>query len=128
MWQPFPLFLILTEGECWAIMAGLALMALDVLAGLMSAVLTGTFASTKMREGLGHKAMLILVIALAVAIQGFSGHVAELGWSVPLIVPVCAYIVVMEVSSILENVAKAYPGLADTALFRLFDRGDDEQK
>ena len=128
MWQPFPFFLVLTEGECWSIMASFSLMALDVLAGLMSAVLTGTFASTKMREGLGHKAMLILVIALAVAVQGFSGHVAELGWSVPLIIPACAYIVVMEVSSILENISKAYPGLADTALFRLFDRGEDEQQ
>lgn len=128
MWQPFPFFLVLTEGECWSIMAALFLMALDILSGLMSALITGSFASTKMREGLGHKAMLILVIALAVAVQGFSGHVAELGWSVPLIIPACAYIVVMEVSSILENVAKAYPGLADTALFRLFDRGGDEQQ
>lgn len=114
-------FIRLTEPECWAIIVAAGLMAFDVLAGLLGAVVRHDFQSGKMREGIGHKAMLVLVIALAIVVQGATGHIGDMGWSVPLVLPSCVYIIVMEVASVLETVAQTYPELADSPLFRLFD-------
>ena len=114
-------FIRLTEPECWAIIVAAALMAFDVLTGLLGAVVRHDFQSAKMREGIGHKAMLVLVVALAVLVQGATDHIGDMGWSVPLIVPVCVYIIVMEVASVLETVSQTYPEVADSPLFRLFE-------
>lgn len=119
-------FISLTDAECWAMVAAVCFMLFDIVSGLAGALVRGQFSSTKMREGLWHKAMLILVIALAVSVQGFTGHIAELGFTVPIIVPACTYIVLMEVASVLENIALAYPELADSPLFRLFNHEVNE--
>lgn len=122
-----------TEPELWAVIAACVMMAMDIVTGFAGAVVTGTISSTKMREGIGHKAMLVMLVVLAVLVQTFSLHIGDMGWSIPLIVPVCVYIVVMEVASVVENCVAAYPDLKDTPLVRLFDRavdpddgGDDE--
>lgn len=120
-------FIVLTELECWAIICAAVLMGFDVLSGVISAFVRSDFQSSKMREGLGHKAMLVLVIALAVLVQGFSSHIGDLGFSVPLIVPACVYIALMEIGSVLENVSAAYPDLAGSALFRLFSQNKKEE-
>lgn len=131
MIQPMPWFIEFTEPELWFIGLALVLSAFDILTGWIQAVVNRAFSSTKMREGLWHKMLLVLVIALAVILQGFTAHIGDTGWSVPLIYPVCAYIAVMEVASILENVKSAYPELADSPIFGLFenhlDRKDDNE-
>lgn len=111
-----------TEPELWAVIAAHAMMAMDVVTGFAGAVVTKTVSSTKMREGIGHKAMLMLLVVLAVLVQTFSLHIGDMGWSIPLIVPVCVYIVVMEVASVVENCVTAYPDLKDSPLVRLFER------
>ena len=122
-----------TEPELWAVIAACVMMAMDIVTGFAGAVVTGTISSTKMREGIGHKAMLVMLVVLAVLVQTFSLHIGDMGWSIPLIVPVCVYIVVMEVTSVVENCVAAYPDLKDTPLVRLFDRavdpddGDDDE-
>lgn len=121
-------FIRLTEPECWAIIFATSLMALDVLTGLVGAVVRHDFKSGKMREGIGHKAMLVLVIALAIVVQGATEHIGDMGWSVPLILPACVYIIVMEVASVLETVAQTYPELADSPLFRLFENASGGEK
>ena len=118
-------FITFTEAECWAIVAAASLMAFDVATGLISALVRHAFSSTKMREGLGHKALLVLVVALSFVVQGFSWHIVELCFTVPLILPACVYIVLMEVASVLENIALAYPELAETPLFKLFSHDSD---
>ena len=129
MFQPIPFFITFTEAELWFICFVLVLSVIDVLTGWLQAVINRSFSSTKMREGLLHKIVLVLIIVLAVVLQGFTAHIGDTGWSVPLIFPVCAYIAVMEVASILENIKSAYPEIADSPLFRLFDNlktGGDE--
>lgn len=111
----------LTEAEAWAMCAALVMMLLDVVSGFVGALVRGDVSSTKMREGLGHKALLVIVMTAAALVQAFSSHV-DMGWTVPLIVPCCVYIVAMEVASVLENVCSAYPELRDTPLMRMFDR------
>ena len=113
-------FIELTQEECWAITAALVLMVFDVICGLIGAIARRDFQSRRMREGLFHKVMLTLVVCLAFLLQGFTSHVADLGFSVPLIVPVCVYICLMEVASVLETISDTVPDLSDSPLFRLF--------
>lgn len=116
-----------TEPELWAVIAACAMMAMDVVTGFTGAVVTKTVSSTRMREGIGHKAMLVLLIVLAVLVQTFSLHIGDMGWSIPLIIPVCVYIVVMEVASVVENCVRAYPDLKDSPLVRLFERASSTE-
>lgn len=112
----------ITEVELWAIAAALVMMLFDVVSGFVGAAVRGDISSTKMREGIGHKAMLILLVVLAIFVQAFTLHIGDMGWTVPLITPVCVYIIVMEVASVVENVIQAYPALRDTPLVKLFER------
>ena len=114
-----------TDPELWAVAAALVMMLMDIVSGFAGALVRGAVSSSKMREGIGHKALLIIVIVMAVLVQTFTLHIGDMGWSVPLIVPCCVYIIVMELSSVLENVCEAYPALRDTPLMRLFDRATD---
>lgn len=125
--QPFPWFVTLEDAEIWLIAFVFALNFIDVLAGLLQAVINNAWKSAKIREGIGHKAVIWLVMLLAVVIQGFAQHIGDTGWDVPLIYPVCILIAVMEVSSILENVSLAYPELASTGIFRLFDNATHKE-
>ena len=112
----------ITEVELWAIAAALVMMLFDVVSGFAGALVRSNVSSTKMREGIGHKAMLILLVVLAIFVQTFTLHIGDMGWTVPLITPVCVYIIVMEVASVVENVIQAYPALRDTPLVKLFER------
>ena len=116
----------ITEVELWAIGAALVMMLFDIVSGFVGAVVRGDVSSTKMREGIGHKAMLVLLVVLAIFVQTFTLHIGDMGWTVPLITPVCVYIIVMEVASVTENVVDAYPALKDTPLVKLFERLTDD--
>ena len=121
MFQPIPFLIEFTEPELWFIGLALVLSVFDIITGWIQAVINHAFSSTKMREGLWHKILLVLIICLAVVLQGFTTHIGDTGWTLPLIYPVCAYIAVMEVASILENIKQAYPEIADSQLFGLFE-------
>ncbi|MCD8127695.1 MAG: phage holin family protein [Clostridiales bacterium] len=89
---------------------------------------TKTFSSSIMREGLYHKIGLLLVILLGVLVDYAQGWL-ELGMSVPVAGAVCAYIVIMEIGSSLENICKINPDLMPdklTALFGVKGSEDDE--
>ena len=124
--QPIPWFIEFDQTELWLIAFVLVLSLLDIVSGLVQALINRDFQSSRMREGLGHKAVLVLVIVLSVVVQGFAAHVGDSGWDVPLIYPTCLYIAVMEVSSVIENVALAYPELAGSKLLRLFRNSCEE--
>lgn len=113
----------LDANETWGIVAALVLMAFDILSGLICAAIRRDFQSSKMREGIAHKAVILLVVIMAVLVQGFAEHVPDLNITVPLVLPVCVYVVLMEIASFLETVRDTYPDLADSAIFRLFQTG-----
>ena len=125
MIQPLPFLIEFTEAELWFIGLVLFLSLLDIVSGCIQAVINKAFDSTKMREGLWHKMLLVLIICLAIVLQGFTAHIGDTGWNLPLIYPVCAYIAVMEVASILENVKAGWPEIADSPLFDLFNNKRD---
>lgn len=111
---------MITEVNAWSIGLAVGFMLMDILTGFIGSIITHTFSSSKMREGLGHKALLLCIIAMAVMLEIGSTHIDGLGFTAVTVPVVCVYIIVMEVGSVLENICSAYPELRDTPLFNLF--------
>lgn len=97
-----------------------AFVVMDIVTGIMQAVATKTLDSTKMRSGGWHKCGFIMVILLAALIE-WSMHFIDLGFTLPLFVPACVFIILTEVVSIFENVCKLSPELANSKLAQLFN-------
>ena len=110
----------MTESQSWSIIMACLMMLADIAVGFVGAAVRHDINSTKMREGIGHKIMVLVLIAVAYLIGVGLGHVSEIEAEIPSTEVVCWYVVVMELASILENVALAWPEFADTRLFRYF--------
>lgn len=113
--------------EEWAVIFACVFMLFDILVGSTCAIATGTFTSTKAREGLCHKALILMVIMLSVFVQLASGVIGDLGFDIPTIIPVCTVVIIMEVASCIENIGQANPELKDSGIFRFFNRKDDAE-
>ena len=83
----------------------------DFISGIAAAIYRKEFKSSYMREGLVHKSIEIAIVLLSIAVQ----------WALPIvgieihtpIYPVASvYIVIMELSSICENIGKINPAMA----------------
>ena len=85
----------------WIILLPLALMTADIVTGWIQATINNTWDSTKMRVGLFRKSGELLVIIVA--------YVIYAAISLPFDVPafVAAYIVIMEIISVCENLDQA---------------------
>lgn len=121
--------LVLTEPQAWAIGAVLVMMLLDIVSGFVQACVNHCVESTKMREGVLHKASIALVIAATYAVELASSHVTGLDLGGLGVVTVCAVTIVMEFVSVWENACKACPDLKDSPLGRLIGAsvGDDAE-
>ena len=118
-------FITFSAEEVWGVLCALSFVGLDVIVGVICSLIRHDFASSKMREGLGHKVVLVLALVLAVFVQAFTEHIPGLGFSVPLVVPACIYIAVMEIGSIIETLGKTNPSLASSKLLELFERKEN---
>lgn len=84
----------------WQIATPLLFILADIVSGFIQAMINNDVDSSVMRKGLLRKTLLILVIVL--------GVIVSLAFNIFYIsTAVCLYIVIMEVISILENLAKA---------------------
>lgn len=96
-----------------------AFIVLDIFCGLAQAAKNGEISSTKMRDGLWHKLGFIGAIALA-SLCEFSENIVDLGFAIPLCAPVCVFIILTEIVSILENLGKLSPELASSEFLKYF--------
>lgn len=105
--------------------APLALMSvfilLDIVTGLIGAAAQGDFSSSKMREGLFHKSAFYGAFALAVALEA-CGNYVELGVDVPAVGVVATYVILTEVTSILENLCIINPDLKNNKFLAMFGK------
>lgn len=84
----------------WQIIAPLIFMLVDIITGVIQAVINKNLDSQKMREGLLRKLGLILIIIL--------GFIIRYAFNIPIISKaIVIYILLMETLSILENLKKA---------------------
>lgn len=103
-----------------------ALIVMDYVTGLLKACMQHDISSAKMREGLYHKGAYVLVVALAEIIDTAQTYI-NLGFSLPLVVMSCAYIVLTEMASVIENLGEINPELQGSRLLGLF-RSDRESE
>lgn len=110
----------------WAFGFALVFITLDVVTGYSQAVANRCVSSEMMRKGFWHK--LALVFAMLAA--GFADMAAtveiDLGFQMPIFEAACGYVMVMELMSILENIRKMNPDLANSKLLRLLTPKDEE--
>lgn len=100
---------------------------MDYATGLLKAVMQHNISSTKMREGLYHKAAFVTVMFLAEVIER-AQQVIDLGFNVPIVVPAAVYITITEVSSIIENLGEINPELRGSRLLALFRSTKTEEE
>lgn len=84
------------------------LIVLDLLTGIVGAVMTRTFSSEKMRAGLLHKFTELAAMALGIILDGMLLGGLDLGMQ-PVLLGTCGYVAIMEVGSFFELLKKYNP-------------------
>ena len=97
-----------------------AFVVMDIVTGIMQAIANKTLDSGKMRSGGWHKCGFIMVVILAALVE-WAMQFIDLGFTLPLFVPACVFIILTEIVSIFENVCKLSPELANSKLAQLFN-------
>lgn len=107
----------------WGLLCAGTLIVTDYVTGVIKAVAAHDLQSEKMREGLAHKFAYLVVLFLGWFIEMESHHL-DLGFIVPLFVPVVVAISLIEVTSILENCVEINPDLKTNKILALFANKD----
>lgn len=105
------------------------LVAMDFATGVIGAICNGEYNSSKMRQGLLHALTYVFAIALAIILQEISKFY-DLGlvYTTALYALVYIWIALTETGSILENLVKINPALADNKFMSIFaNQTKDEQ-
>lgn len=102
-----------------AVTAVLLLTVLDVLFGLVNALMSGTFSSAKMREGIKHKSASLGFVLVGIVADGTIVGGLDIGLDAPVLVTICVYICIMEILSLLETFVALNPELESSPLFKL---------
>lgn len=92
----------------------------DIITGVLQALITGTFESHIMRKGGLRKLCLLVVIAFGVVLD-FSQTLVDLGFDFPCLSWICAYISLMEIMSIIENINLAFPHALPKGLTKMLN-------
>jgi toxin secretion/phage lysis holin len=103
-------------------------MCADVVVGFIQAAINNRLSSTKMRQGLLHKVLILILIFVCLAIEIGISHTVKLPYDIPTCGVVCGYVIIMELVSILENIARGYPRFADSQLFKLFNLSNKDKE
>ena len=74
----------------------------------------------RMRQGLGHKFAYLAVICVALIVEYGSDYI-NLGIELPVFLPVCAGICLIEITSIMENCVKINPELSGSNILNIFN-------
>lgn len=109
----------MTETLFYEILAVLVFIIMDYITGIIGAIMYGNLSSTKMREGLGHKFAYLCVFFIAWFIDLEMKHI-DIGFHSTLTPIVTIGIVLIELSSIIENIGKINPELAQAEFMKIF--------
>ena len=107
----------------WLVFA-LVFILLDILTGIAKGASQHDISSEKMKRGFWHKLGIIAALIVAGLLDAAAGAGLDLGFEVPVFEGACGYVVIMELISILENIAVINPELAGSRLFQLL-RGSE---
>ena len=98
----------------WLVVAWVGCMTIDYVTGYAAALKNGEWSSQVAREGLWHKGGCIIVVLVAIILDGLVGYLLEhipvvqlpFDYSVFLTALVVTWYILMELGSIIENVGK----------------------
>lgn len=111
----------MTETLFYEILAVLVFTTTDYVTGIIGAIMHKNLSSTKMREGLGHKFTYLCVFFIAWFIDFEIGHI-DIGFHSALTPIVTTGIVLIELSSIIENIGKINPKLTQAEFMKVFNQ------
>lgn len=102
---------------------------IDYVTGVVNAIMHGELSSEKMRQGLGRKFAYLTVICVALIVEYGSDYI-NLGIELPVFIPVCTGICLIEITSIMENCAKINPELSKSNILNIFkiDKKENNDK
>lgn len=83
----------------------------DIISGLIKAWHDHDIKSNMLRHGLFHKIAFIGVIFLSQALEWTADMIPEIDLNMPLTSAVCAYVILTEIVSILENLKAINPDI-----------------
>lgn len=110
----------MTETLSYEILAVLVFTITDYITGIVGAVMHDNLSSTKMRKGLGHKFAYLCVFFIAWFIDFEMKHI-DIGFHSALTPIVTIGIVLIELSSIIENIGKINPQLTQAEFMKIFN-------
>lgn len=93
---------------------------IDYVTGVINAIMHGELSSEKMRQGLGHKFAYLAIICVALIVEYGSNYI-NLGTELPVFIPVCGGICLIEITSIMENCVKINPELSGSNILNIFN-------
>lgn len=96
---------------------------MDVVTGFAQACENHCVDSTILKEGLWHKCGFMFAIMFGILCEYAMG-IVELGFTLPVSTAVCSYIILTEITSILENLGKLSPELSDKGFMKIFTKVD----
>lgn len=109
----------MTETLFYEILAVLIFVSLDYITGIINAIMHGKLSSTKMRKGLGHKFTYLCTFFVAWFIDFEMKHI-DIGFHTALTPLTTMGIVLIELSSIIENIGKINPELTKAKFMKIF--------
>lgn len=104
------------------------LVVVDIVSGFAAAWSTNTVQSSKLRKGLWHKFGYVFVIAAALTVEWGAAHGLHLGFEVPLVIPICVWISLMEIVSVIENAKKMNPELDHIPGFEKLNKDEEDKE
>lgn len=117
--NPLPKTLPGRGGDIMVVVVTGGFIVLDLITGTIKAFAEHNFASSVMREGLFHKVGSILCVALGMYAD-YAQQYIDLGVTIPVSGAICAYIALMEIGSIVENLAKINPEIVPEKIRKYF--------
>ena len=95
------------------------LVLIDYITGVVNAIMHGELSSKKMRQGLGHKIAYLAIICVALIVEYGSDYI-NLEIELPIFIPACTGICLIEITSIMENCMKINPELSKSNILNIF--------
>lgn len=113
--------------DCKYLIIVLILVVLDIISGVSSAVYNHNFKSGEMRKGAFHKIAEILSELLMYGFE-YSLPLLDYNYNIPFVKVFTLYLIVMEITSIFENIGKINNDLIKplNKILKYFENEDNE--
>lgn len=93
----------------------------DIITGLLKAFKQKEYNSTVMRQGLYHKCGSVVCVLFGTLID-YTQKYIDIGVSIPVLKAICVYIILMEITSIIENICLLNPDIMPEKLTQYFKK------